>query len=128
MTPFGAKNEDELTEHGICLSDERRDEERVPFHMDKSVCSMTAIMATLYCTFCGKSQHEVKVLIAGPTVFICDACIELCVEIARELRGTVSGENEYLSWFGATPNQRMDILRAIWRRHRYLWWKSGPCP
>jgi len=38
----------------------------------------------LYCSFCGKSQHEVKKLIAGPTVFICDECVELCVEIIRE--------------------------------------------
>ena len=37
---------------------------------------------TCYCSFCGKSQHEVRKLIAGPTVFICDECIELCVEIA----------------------------------------------
>jgi ATP-dependent Clp protease ATP-binding subunit ClpX len=38
----------------------------------------------LYCTFCGKSQHEVKKLIAGPTVFICDECIDLCNDIIRE--------------------------------------------
>jgi hypothetical protein len=36
---------------------------------------------TLYCSFCGKSQHEVRKLIAGPTVFICDECVELCNEI-----------------------------------------------
>src|SRR5271154_7120192 len=39
---------------------------------------------TLYCSFCGKSQHEVRKLIAGPTVFICDECVELCMEIIRE--------------------------------------------
>ena len=39
---------------------------------------------TLYCTFCGKSQHEVKKLIAGPSVFICDECIDLCNEIIRD--------------------------------------------
>ena len=38
----------------------------------------------LYCSFCGKSQHEVRKLIAGPTVFICDECVELCMEIIRE--------------------------------------------
>mgnify|MGYP001169627095 FL=1 len=38
----------------------------------------------LYCSFCGKSQHEVKKLIAGPTVFICDECVELCMDIIRE--------------------------------------------
>jgi ATP-dependent Clp protease ATP-binding subunit ClpX len=38
----------------------------------------------LYCSFCGKSQHEVKKLIAGPSVFICDECIELCNDIIRD--------------------------------------------
>ena len=40
--------------------------------------------ATLFCSFCGKSQHEVRKLIAGPTVFICDECVELCMDIIRE--------------------------------------------
>lgn len=40
--------------------------------------------STLYCSFCGKSQHEVRKLIAGPTVFICDECVELCLDIIRE--------------------------------------------
>ena len=39
---------------------------------------------TLYCSFCGKSQREVRKLIAGPTVFICDECVELCMDIIRE--------------------------------------------
>ncbi len=39
---------------------------------------------TLHCSFCGKSQHEVRKLIAGPTVFICDECVELCMDIIRE--------------------------------------------
>jgi ATP-dependent Clp protease ATP-binding subunit ClpX len=39
---------------------------------------------TLYCSFCGKSQHEVRKLIAGPTVFICDECVDLCTDIIRE--------------------------------------------
>ncbi len=44
---------------------------------------------TLYCSFCGKSQHEVRKLIAGPTVFICDECVELCNDIiARSTRRT----------------------------------------
>ncbi len=38
----------------------------------------------LYCSFCGKSQHEVKKLIAGPSVFICDECIALCNDIIRD--------------------------------------------
>src|SRR2546427_10588362 len=39
---------------------------------------------TLYCSFCGKSQHEVRKLIAGPTVFICDEWVVLCMDIIRE--------------------------------------------
>lgn len=42
--------------------------------------------STLYCSFCGKSQHEVRKLIAGPTVFICDECVELCKDIIHEER------------------------------------------
>ena len=38
----------------------------------------------LYCSFCGKNQHEVRKLIAGPSVFICDECVELCNDIIRE--------------------------------------------
>jgi ATP-dependent Clp protease ATP-binding subunit ClpX len=43
--------------------------------------------SVLYCSFCGKNQHEVRKLIAGPSVFICDECVELCNEIIREERG-----------------------------------------
>jgi len=50
--------------------------------MSKSTGSDTK--NTLYCSFCGKSQHEVRKLIAGPTVFICDECVELCMDIIRE--------------------------------------------
>lgn len=57
---------------------------------------------TLYCSFCGKSQHEVKKLIAGPTVFICDECVELCLDIIHE-------ENK-LSW---TDKARDKILSPI---------------
>lgn len=45
---------------------------------------------TLYCSFCGKSQHEVKKLIAGPTVFICDECVDLCMDIIHEDLGDKS--------------------------------------
>jgi ATP-dependent Clp protease ATP-binding subunit ClpX len=49
----------------------------------------------LYCSFCGKSQHEVKKLIAGPSVFVCDECIELCNDIIREeSNNTVHGKAE----------------------------------
>ena len=44
----------------------------------------TDLKNTLYCSFCGKSQHGVRKLIAGPTVFICDECVGLCMDIIRE--------------------------------------------
>ncbi|MEH6826546.1 ATP-dependent Clp protease ATP-binding subunit ClpX [Parasphingorhabdus sp.] len=51
--------------------------------------------STLYCSFCGKSQHEVRKLIAGPTVFICDECVELCNDIIREeTKGAATGRKE----------------------------------
>ena len=51
----------------------------------------------LYCSFCGKSQHEVRKLIAGPSVYICDECVELCNDIIREeLEDVGPGENEQL--------------------------------
>ena len=62
---------------------------------------------TLYCSFCGKSQHEVRKLIAGPTVFICDECVELCMDIIREEHKTSlvkSGEGV------PTPKEICDFL------------------
>ena len=52
--------------------------------MSKSSSGSGDSKSTLYCSFCGKSQHEVRKLIAGPTVFICDECVELCMDIIRE--------------------------------------------
>ncbi len=45
---------------------------------------------TLYCSFCGKSQHEVKKMIAGPASFICDECVVLCMDTIREESGPAS--------------------------------------
>jgi ATP-dependent Clp protease ATP-binding subunit ClpX len=62
---------------------------------------------TLYCSFCGKSQHEVRKLIAGPTVFICDECVELCMDIIREetkSAGLKSSEGV------PTPKEICDVL------------------
>ena len=62
---------------------------------------------TLYCSFCGKSQHEVRKLIAGPTVFICDECVELCMDIIREEgKSSVAKSQEGV----ATPQEICDIL------------------
>ena len=52
--------------------------------MSKDTSTGETSKNTLYCSFCGKSQHEVRKLIAGPTVFICDECVELCMDIIRE--------------------------------------------
>ena len=52
--------------------------------MSKETSTGESSKNTLYCSFCGKSQHEVRKLIAGPTVFICDECVELCNDIIRE--------------------------------------------
>ena len=48
----------------------------------------------LYCSFCGKSQHEVRKLIAGPSVFICDECVDLCNDIIREEVQESSGDGQ----------------------------------
>jgi ATP-dependent Clp protease ATP-binding subunit ClpX len=57
----------------------------------------------LYCSFCGKSQHEVKKLIAGPSVFICDECIELCNDIVRD---EIAGEQGGKSSDGELPTPK----------------------
>ena len=75
----------------------------------------------LYCSFCGKSQQEVSQLIAGPTVFICDECVDLCADIMREKRA-VDGEAEYLSWdFKARkPKTPVDVMGALISRLEWL--------
>ncbi len=64
--------------------------------------------STLYCSFCGKSQHEVRKLIAGPTVFICDECVELCNDIIREeAKGGIAGKKDGEI---ATPHEICETL------------------
>ncbi|HUX23969.1 MAG TPA: ATP-dependent Clp protease ATP-binding subunit ClpX [Burkholderiales bacterium] len=63
----------------------------------------------LYCSFCGKSQHEVRKLIAGPSVFICDECIELCNDIIREETGADKSGKTAKSEL-PTPKEICDIL------------------
>ncbi len=62
----------------------------------------------LYCSFCGKSQHEVRKLIAGPSVFICDECVELCNDIIREEVEEIIQESDGLKL--PTPEEINDIL------------------
>lgn len=59
--------------------------------MAKKPETSTNASGTLYCSFCGKSQHEVRKLIAGPTVFICDECVRLCMDIVREEEAAAAG-------------------------------------
>ncbi|PWE17271.1 ATP-dependent Clp protease ATP-binding subunit ClpX [Marinicauda salina] len=64
--------------------------------------------STLYCSFCGKSQHEVRKLIAGPTVFICDECVELCMDIIREEnKSSLVKSKEGVP----TPNEIYEVLQ-----------------
>ena len=63
---------------------------------------------TLFCSFCGKSQHEVKKLIAGPTVFICDECVELCMDIIKEEVRTTEGKGSKSSV--PAPKEIFDVL------------------
>ena len=58
----------------------------------------------LYCSFCGKSQHEVRKLIAGPSVFICDECVELCNDIIRE---------EIQEQGGSVPGTKLPTPREV---------------
>ena len=67
---------------------------------------------TLYCSFCGKSQHEVKKLIAGPTVFICDECVELCMDIIKEEhKQNVTKNKQGIP----TPINICNILNGFWQ-------------
>ena len=63
---------------------------------------------TLFCSFCGKSQHEVKKLIAGPTVFICDECVELCMDIIKEEVKTNEAKGTKSSF--PAPKEIFDVL------------------
>ena len=77
---------------------------------------------TLYCSFCGKSQHEVRKLIAGPTVFICDECVELCMDIIREenkssmvksQEGVGSGQRQFARRGLDRPNDAVKQPRGL---------------
>lgn len=69
----------------------------------------------LYCSFCGKSQHEVRKLIAGPSVYICDECVDLCNDIIREEIKEVAPHRERSAL--PTPHEI--------RNHRRLRYRSG---
>ena len=85
---------------------------------------------TLYCSFCGKSQHEVRKLIAGPTVFVCDECVELCNDIENEdimnlfAEDDERGDQSYSAAFAhvrgkSTEQLISDVVRA--NKHVERW-------
>ena len=68
---------------------------------------------TLYCSFCGKSQHEVRKLVAGPTVYICDECVELCVDIiAEETKSSLTNSSDSIP----TPKKICKLLLLLLKR------------
>ena len=76
---------------------------------------------TLYCSFCGKSQHEVRKLFAGPSVFICDGCIELCTDIVdKELFRLTTGNEG--GGEGPCSNRRAGCLPKSWH---IIWNAAG---
>jgi hypothetical protein len=78
---------------------------------------MANVPVTLQCSFCGKSQHEVKKLIAGPTVYICDECIGLCNDIiAEEVGGDAWEPPERLQPVLGLLIRVGDVLRTLRER------------
>ena len=77
----------------------------------------------LYCSFCGKSQHEVRKLIAGPSVYVCDECVELCNDIIREELQESAQEAEAKKL--PTPAEIKDILSQKIARE-YIWCQEEP--
>ena len=84
---------------------------------------------TLYCSFCGKSQHDVRKLIAGPAVFICDECVEICTDVLRDetgiwkvlsllAEGEASGSDGYPAALEHARGQATDEIAACVRQSR----------
>ncbi|HUO90019.1 MAG TPA: ClpX C4-type zinc finger protein [Rhizomicrobium sp.] len=73
---------------------------------------------TMFCSFCGKSQHDVKKLIAGPAVFICDACVGLCVKVIAETPEKDPASPPRLDWPSDMPTDKLlALLKAQERTH-----------
>ena len=73
----------------------------------------------LYCSFCGKSQHEVRKLIAGPSVYICDECVDLCNDIIREEIKEVAPHRERSAL--PTPHEIRTITLSARNRRKKCW-------
>jgi hypothetical protein len=83
---------------------------------------------TLYCSFCGKSQHQVKKLVAGPAVYICDECVDLCtgivepdddVEILRLMKtGEETGERDFSAWLELARNTSTETIAQCMEQSR----------
>jgi hypothetical protein len=73
---------------------------------------------TMFCSFCGKSQHEVRKLIAGPAIFICNACVALCVKIVDETPDKDPATPPKLDWPSDMPTENLlTMLRAQEKTH-----------
>jgi len=68
----------------VCLQGNNCDDSHLEGFRDEPRLGGSNTKNTLYCSFCGKSQHELRKLIAGPTVYICNECVELCMGIIVE--------------------------------------------
>src|SRR6478672_3176064 len=79
----------------------------------------------LHCTFCGKSQHEVRKLIAGPTVFICDECVELCMDIiGEENKSSLAKSGDKIP----TPKEIRKVLDDYVIGHNAMSVRAAPSP
>ncbi|MBV9046503.1 MAG: hypothetical protein JO348_00385 [Alphaproteobacteria bacterium] len=73
---------------------------------------------TLFCSFCGKSQHDVKKLIAGPAVFICGECVDLCRRIIDETPDAKAGDQPKIEWPEDRPTEIvLGLLKAQNKTH-----------
>ena len=71
---------------------------------------------SLFCSFCGKNQKEVKKLIAGPTVFVCDECVELCMDIIKEENKDTFVKSKMPSWrklYPGVENMTLAVMGCI---------------
>ena len=68
---------------------------------------------TGFCSFCGKPDHDVAKIIAGPGIYICDECVALCNDILTEEAPSVAGDAELVYWQGLTDQQMLDRLPRI---------------
>lgn len=86
--------------------------------MSAAAATKTHPPGTMFCSFCGKSQHDVKKLIAGPAIFICDACVALCVKVIAETPDADPTKPPKLDWPSEMETEKLlALLKAQERTH-----------